>query len=409
MVAVEIAPLAAVADRAAAESGALLFEEAASNLAGTLTAVKGDADAAFRAAAYVRRETFEVQRHTAVPMELRGVLAEWHDGRLTVYGAAKVPFPNRRILAKQLGMPESAIRMVENDVGGGFGVRGEFYPEDFLIPFAARVDRAAGQVDRGPPGAPPRHQPCPRRRLRARDRLRPRRHHPRAARPRQGRRRRLHPHQRRDRRAQHRADSLRSLSRAEHPHAGLARAHQQDAGRHLSRAGAVRGRFLSRAAVRHGRARSRHRPRRVSPPQPDRGKRDALCRWRASSSSIFRPRPTAATTARPSRAASRRSAGPRRRRCRERSSPAATTASPSAAISRAAPRGRGNRRASCWRRTARSRSMSARRRTGRVSRPCSPRSPPTRWRCRRIASAASFTARPTACAKASAAIRRARW
>ncbi len=36
-------------------------------------------------------------------------------------------------------MPEAAIRMVENDVGGGFGVRGEFYPEDFLIPFAARL------------------------------------------------------------------------------------------------------------------------------------------------------------------------------------------------------------------------------------------------------------------------------
>jgi aerobic carbon-monoxide dehydrogenase large subunit len=139
MVAVEIAPLPAVADRGAAETGPPLFEQTASNLAGTLNAVKGDADAAFREAAYVRRETFEVQRHTAVPMELRGVLAEWHEGRLTVHGAAKVPFPNRRILAKQLGVAENAIRMVENDVGGGFGVRGEFYPEDFLIPFAGRV------------------------------------------------------------------------------------------------------------------------------------------------------------------------------------------------------------------------------------------------------------------------------
>ena len=43
------------------------------------------------------------------------------------------------MLAKLLGLPESAIRMVENDVGGGFGARGEFYPEDFLIPFAARL------------------------------------------------------------------------------------------------------------------------------------------------------------------------------------------------------------------------------------------------------------------------------
>jgi aerobic carbon-monoxide dehydrogenase large subunit len=80
-----------------------------------------------------------VQRHTALPMEPRGLVAEWQDGRLTLFGAAKVPFPNRRILAQQLGLPDDAIRMVENDVGGGFGVRGEFYPEDFLIPFAARL------------------------------------------------------------------------------------------------------------------------------------------------------------------------------------------------------------------------------------------------------------------------------
>ena len=62
--------------------------------------------------------------------------------------------------------------MIENDVGGGFGVRGEFYPEDFLIPFAARVARPAGEMDRGPPRASARHQPCPRCRMRAGDRLR---------------------------------------------------------------------------------------------------------------------------------------------------------------------------------------------------------------------------------------------
>ena len=67
-------------------------------------------------------------------------MAQWdaERGRLVVSGAAKVPFFNRRILAKQIGLPETAIDMIENDVGGGFGARGEFYPEDFLIPFAAR-------------------------------------------------------------------------------------------------------------------------------------------------------------------------------------------------------------------------------------------------------------------------------
>jgi carbon-monoxide dehydrogenase large subunit len=139
---VDIEPLPAVADRAAARRGdVLLFEESGSNLASTITAVRGDIDAAFRAAAYTRRETFTVQRHSAVPMEPRGLLAEWDAAlaRMTVSGAAKVPFPNRRMLAKMLDMPEQSIRMLEYDVGGGFGVRGEFYPEDFLIPFAARL------------------------------------------------------------------------------------------------------------------------------------------------------------------------------------------------------------------------------------------------------------------------------
>ncbi len=102
------------------------------------TATKGDALAV--KAPYVRKERFAVQRHTAVCLEPRGLLAVW-DGakaRLTVSGAAKVPFATRRMLAKNMDLPEDCIDMIEPDVGGGFGVRGEFYPEDFLIPFAAR-------------------------------------------------------------------------------------------------------------------------------------------------------------------------------------------------------------------------------------------------------------------------------
>jgi carbon-monoxide dehydrogenase large subunit len=140
-IAPDIEALPAVVETAAAATGGvLLFEAAGSNRPLTLSGVRGDADAAFARADYVRRERFCVQRHGAVPMEPRGLVAEWDAvrNRLTVYGAAKVAFVNRRILAKQLGLPESAIGMVENDVGGGFGARGEFYPEDFLIPFAAR-------------------------------------------------------------------------------------------------------------------------------------------------------------------------------------------------------------------------------------------------------------------------------
>ncbi len=141
LIEVEIEPLPAVADRqASARHAALLFEESGSNLAMKFRAVRGDAAAAFESAPYIRRESFRTQRHMALPMEPRGLLAQWDAarGKLTVYGAAKVLFFNRRTLARQMGLPESAVELVENDVGGGFGARGEFYPEDFLIPFAAR-------------------------------------------------------------------------------------------------------------------------------------------------------------------------------------------------------------------------------------------------------------------------------
>ena len=138
---VEIEPLPAVADwQTAAKNQNVLFELAGTNCSLVFEARKGDADAIFANAPYVRRERMRTGRHYGLTLEPRGVMAEWDAarGRLTVSGAAKVPFFNRKILAKQIGLPEDAIDMVENDIGGGYGARGEFYPEDFLIPFAAR-------------------------------------------------------------------------------------------------------------------------------------------------------------------------------------------------------------------------------------------------------------------------------
>ena len=141
LVTVEIDALPAVTDRRGLDAGAvLLFEECGSNQAATLSAVRGDIERAFKEAEYTRRETFQVHRHAAVPLETRGLIAEWDAarGRMTLTGAAKVPFFVRTALAKMLGLPEHAVDAVETDIGGGFGARGEFFPEDFLIPFAAR-------------------------------------------------------------------------------------------------------------------------------------------------------------------------------------------------------------------------------------------------------------------------------
>jgi aerobic carbon-monoxide dehydrogenase large subunit len=96
-IALDIEELSPVPDRRASERrDILLFEEAGTNTAIVFTGVKGDANAAFREADYVRRDWFVVQRYTALPMEPRGVFAEWDAarGRMTVLGAAKVPFFN---------------------------------------------------------------------------------------------------------------------------------------------------------------------------------------------------------------------------------------------------------------------------------------------------------------------------
>ncbi len=138
---VDIESLPVVPDRhASAANKVLLFETLGRNVPITYTAAKGDTAAAFARAPYVRKESFRVQRHSAVCMEPRGVLAVW-DGaatKMTVSGAAKVPFATRKILARHMDLPEECVDLIESDVGGGFGVRGEFYSEDFLIPFAAR-------------------------------------------------------------------------------------------------------------------------------------------------------------------------------------------------------------------------------------------------------------------------------
>jgi carbon-monoxide dehydrogenase large subunit len=136
---------------AAAEEGSpVLHAGTGTNVAAAFTMERGDVDAAFEAAHVVVSETLSVGRHAAVPLETRGLVAQVEEGTgiLTVWGAAKIVHINRRILASLLGWPEERIRLIEVAVGGGFGARGEFYPEDFLIPWASvRVGRAVSWTE----------------------------------------------------------------------------------------------------------------------------------------------------------------------------------------------------------------------------------------------------------------------
>jgi len=128
----------------------VLHEAAGTNVASRYSVSRGDPEAAFASAEYTRTEVFRCHRHSAMPLETRGLVAEWDTaaGTMTVWGATKVPFFNRAVLARMLGLSEAKVELVELDVGGSFGVRGEFYPEDFLIPFAAmRIGRPVKWIE----------------------------------------------------------------------------------------------------------------------------------------------------------------------------------------------------------------------------------------------------------------------
>ncbi|HVW55431.1 MAG TPA: xanthine dehydrogenase family protein molybdopterin-binding subunit [Rhizobiaceae bacterium] len=99
----------------------------------------GDLDVARAAAAHTIRRTYRTQRQAGVPMEGRGVVARYDpaDRTLTVWSSTQMPHLVRTYIAEELGLPESRIRVVAPDVGGGFGVKGQVYADEVLIAWLA--------------------------------------------------------------------------------------------------------------------------------------------------------------------------------------------------------------------------------------------------------------------------------
>jgi aerobic carbon-monoxide dehydrogenase large subunit len=136
-------PLPAVADMVSAgEAGApLLHPEWATNVAVGFTHGIGDAERALAAADVVLEETFRIQRYVGMPLETRGVVAQWdrRDGTLTTWNSTQVSHFVQQGLVTALELPPHKIRVIAPDLGGGFGTKASGYPEDVLVPLAARA------------------------------------------------------------------------------------------------------------------------------------------------------------------------------------------------------------------------------------------------------------------------------
>jgi carbon-monoxide dehydrogenase large subunit len=110
------------------------------NVAARFTQRVGDPAAALARADAVVRERFHLHRGAGMALETRAGLARWEAdlGQLTVWSTTQAPQILRRLLARHLTLPEHAVRIVTQDIGGGFGPKAIVYPEDILVPFLAR-------------------------------------------------------------------------------------------------------------------------------------------------------------------------------------------------------------------------------------------------------------------------------
>jgi len=140
-VVVEYDELPAVVDmEKAVAGGPFAHGSLTSNVAYELPTKVGEVDALFASADIVVKQRLVNQRLVPCPMEPRSMLAQWDTGpgALTLYTSTQIPHLLRTNLAILLGLPETKVRVIAPEVGGGFGAKLQFYSEELLIPWAAR-------------------------------------------------------------------------------------------------------------------------------------------------------------------------------------------------------------------------------------------------------------------------------
>lgn len=146
-------PQTAVVDLEAAAAGepGLVHHDLDDNVSGRIVQRVGDPDAAFANAPIVLRHRYVLERSAAMPMETRGMVAEWdrRRGALTLWDSTQAVQPLRSGLSWYFDIPLERVRVIAPDTGGGFGVKGFFfYPEEVLVPWASmQLDRRVKWIE----------------------------------------------------------------------------------------------------------------------------------------------------------------------------------------------------------------------------------------------------------------------
>lgn len=142
-VAVDYTPLEPVVDIASAlsDDAPRVADDVPTNLISHQSFVNGDPDRAFANADEIVESTFSQHRQTHAPIETRGCLAQWDEGRqhLTFQVGAQVPHPMRTQLAGRLGLSESQVTVLCPDVGGAFGQKIALFREELTVAAVARA------------------------------------------------------------------------------------------------------------------------------------------------------------------------------------------------------------------------------------------------------------------------------
>jgi carbon-monoxide dehydrogenase large subunit len=109
------------------------------NLVAHWVVAYGDVEAAFARAPHRVAQTFRMNKGGGHSIEARGVVARFDriENLLTVWDSTQMPHKAKRVLVEALGLTESEVRVIAPDVGGGFGPKNPFYPEELTIPAAA--------------------------------------------------------------------------------------------------------------------------------------------------------------------------------------------------------------------------------------------------------------------------------